>query len=136
MAQTIVFQTQSGTCASSYDNTKCDLDLDVLVRYAEDSWQQNSVKWQSGPSVGTVIAETIVNVPYQKEASVSLDVTSYVQGLAEGQEQDFGLVLMAANDTDQTRREQASLHDDKYQIGRAIQRDVVVGNPVLKITYH
>ncbi|MBI5002152.1 DNRLRE domain-containing protein [Candidatus Woesearchaeota archaeon] len=133
----IVLDALSGTCASSYDSTKCDLEMTVVAYPVRDpmfgatpaTWNVLPTFLRGRDPTGT----STFHVPYQGTAAISFDVTEYIQGVT-GTMQGYGFELRAANDTETTRREQTLLHDE-FHIGRAIQRDVLVGNPRLEVTY-
>jgi hypothetical protein len=135
----IVLDAQSGTCASSYDNTKCDLEMTVEAQPVLSLWTADSVTWSKisplHSEAGLPVGATTFSVPYQGAATIQIDVTEYVQRVA-GKGIEYGFILQAANDTETTRREQRMLHEnDDVVCGRGIQRDVVVGNPRLEVTY-
>ncbi len=131
---TLHFDALSGTCASSYDNTKCDLEMTVeAIPAITSSVFDANATWNRQPKYddADVFGTVTFRVPYQGTLDVSIPVSHYVKQSLEGMP-NYGLVLKVANDTETTRREQTLLHDE-FHIGRAIQRDVLVGKPRLEV---
>ncbi len=135
ISATLHFDALSGTCASSYDNTICDLEMTVEAIPARTSSAFDAnVTWDRQPKYDASVFGTVTfSVPYQGTQDVSIHVSQYVTKSLEGMP-NYGLVLKVANDTETTRREQTLLHNE-FHIGRAIQRDVLVGNARLEVTY-
>ncbi len=133
---TLYLDALSGTCNSSYDSTKCGLEMTIEAKPIGSSWDAFTVKWNTQPkNTGAIAGQKNFSVPYQETATVNLNVTEYLQRVA-GKGQDNGFVLSVANDTETTRREQGLLHENPAIVcGRGIQRDVRVENPQLEITY-
>lgn len=144
----LVVDVLSGTCLSSYNNQICNLPIKVgaykingnLNPNLNSGWQQEeTVTWANQPDLVTrrAIGNAVVQVPYQGTGSFKIDVTRYVRAVANGAP-DYGIMLKAANDTEETREFQRQVFelDDitknpegkKLWMGRETQRDVLLGS--------
>ncbi|MFA6888092.1 MAG: DNRLRE domain-containing protein [Candidatus Woesearchaeota archaeon] len=139
----------SGTCASSYDRTICDLGMTINGYVASPYIPIDlaTVTWKTQPELGllnfdstifTPTASTYVSLSedYQQAQTTdngifTIDITSYVTEAAKPKDTDSpydllsnSIILMVDFDHQKTRDEQIRLNGE-FQIGRALQRDLI-----------
>jgi hypothetical protein len=140
VSATLDVKALSGTCASSYDASICDLGMkiDAYVPNFVVPWDTATLTWNTQPPVGLFGENSTVLLPLtsayvslasgtpspNEEATISFEIKKYVTVAANGSENP-GLLFQLDFDNDNTRDEQTRLHSGEYRLDRAIQRDLV-----------